>query len=70
MVTYHPADQLSILNKEPGAPSLTTSQLRVESLAQQAVALFGSYLILEFTFQGDPILLAYYFYNKASKSFW
>ncbi|MFC2704207.1 MAG: PEP/pyruvate-binding domain-containing protein, partial [Abiotrophia defectiva] len=58
MVTYHPADQLSYTEQEPGAPSLTTSQLgELESLAQQAVALFGPYLDLEFTFQGDRLYI-------------
>ena len=58
MVTYHPADQLSYTEQEPGAPSLTTSQLgALESLAQQAMALFGPYLDLEFTFQGDRLYI-------------
>ena len=58
MVTYHPADQLSYTEQEPGAPSLTTSQLGdLESLAQQAMALFGPYLDLEFTFQGDRLYI-------------
>lgn len=58
MVTYHPKDQLSYIEKTADSPEVSDDQLqKLEELAQQVCSLFGPYMDIEFTFQTDRLFV-------------